>query len=105
MLERFLKDNDESTGKESDQETLPYYTRVLDLQSLMAAEMQHEKRTSGPPGLKACVSNYSLVPLSKDCQCSDWGLRPLTKEQLDYAGLDAAILLVLLAEQSREGTP
>mmetsp|Transcript_15652 Transcript_15652/g.32376 ORF Transcript_15652/g.32376 Transcript_15652/m.32376 type:complete len:561 (-) Transcript_15652:1821-3503(-) len=106
VLERFLKDDDESTGKDSDQESLPCYTRVLDLQSLlMAAEMQREKRKSGPPGLKACVSNYSLVPLSKDCQCSDWGLRPLTKAQLDYAGLDAAILLVLLAEQSKEGTP
>jgi len=93
------------------------YPRVLDLQSVFAdddlktkLEQQQQRSkayrstTSNLPGLKACVSKYTSVPLSKDCQCSDWGRRPLSKAQLEYAGLDAAILLVLLAERSREAT-
>jgi len=93
------------------------HSRVLDLQSVFATDnaekhhhhhQQQQPRTSRSkvlnlPGLKACVSRYASVPLSKDCQCSEWGRRPLSKAQLEYAGLDAAILLVLLAERSREG--
>ena len=97
----------DSTNK---QRTTPNYSRVLDLQSMCVAVNEEKQRTnsnsnrrrSNLPGLKACVARYSPVPLSKDCQCSDWANRPLSKAQLDYAGLDAAILLVLLAERSRE---
>lgn len=93
------------------------YPRVLDLQSVFTndnlktklLEQKQQQRsessrssTSNLPGLKACVSKYATLPLSKDCQCSDWDQRPLSKAQLEYAGLDAAILLVLLAERSRE---
>jgi hypothetical protein len=92
----------ESTTKR----TPPNYSRVLDLQSVCVAANEEMQRTncrrSNLPGLKACVARYSSLPLSKDCQCSDWANRPLSKAQLDYAGLDAAILLVLLAERSRE---
>ncbi len=103
VLERFLnKSCDESTRSDSSPQSPPCYSRVLDIQSLMAAETKHAKRKTGPPGLKTCVADYSSVPLSKECQCSDWALRPLTKAQLEYAGLDAAVLLVLLAEQSRK---
>jgi ribonuclease D len=70
---------------------------TLDLQLLMAT------KESCMPGLKACVALFAPeTPLSKDEQCSDWRRRPLSKPQLDYAGLDAAILLFLLAEQKRE---
>merc|ERR1712157_702466 len=90
------------------------YPRVLDLQSVFATDniktKQQQQRSKGSrstpsnlPGLKACVARYASMPLSKDCQCSDWGRRPLSKAQLNYAGLDAAVLLVLLAERSREG--
>jgi 3'-5' exonuclease len=48
------------------------------------------------PGLK-----FSYVPLSKSEQCSEWGTRPLRPSQVEYAGLDAAILLVLLSEHRR----
>jgi len=51
------------------------------------------------PGLAACVRCFSSIPLSKEQQCSDWRRRPLTNEQLSYAGLDAAVLLPLLAER------
>ena len=59
-------------------------------------------KKSAMPGLKACAHRYSPdIILSKEQQCSNWAQRPLSSEQLDYAGLDAAILLVLLAEYSR----
>ena len=36
------------------------------------------------------------VSLDKSLQCSSWGARPLSPEQLKYAALDAAVLLMLL---------
>ena len=63
--------------------------------------------SSSLPGLKACCSyflrgsgvvNYEL---SKTEQCSNWAQRPLATSQLGYAGLDATVLLVLLAELVR----
>lgn len=70
---------------------------VLDLQHIAAdgaAEL---------PGLQNTIGRYSTVPLSKDEQCSDWACRPLSTTQLEYAGLDAGVLLVLLAELRRIG--
>jgi ribonuclease D len=69
---------------------------LLDIQQLLA--------TGGKatlPGLKKCASRFSYVPLSKSEQCSEWGARPLRPRQVEYAGLDAAILLVLLSEHRR----
>merc|ERR1712194_32422 len=48
------------------------------------------------------VHNAATWELSKKEQCSDWGRRPLTSNQLEYAGLDAAILIILLAEIIRK---
>jgi 3'-5' exonuclease/Ankyrin repeats (3 copies) len=69
--------------------------RVLDLQLVLA------KAKSSVPGLKSCAARFSMVPLSKEEQCSNWSRRPLSRQQLDYAALDAAILMYLLAEQNR----
>ena len=44
------------------------------------------------------VGNSMAWELSKEEQCSNWGKRPLTSNQLEYAGLDAAVLIILLAE-------
>jgi ribonuclease D len=72
----------------------------LDLQ--LVALQDDSSSSSSLPGLKACAASFSNTPLSKDHQCSNWAQRPLSKAQLDYAGLDAAVLLVLLAEYSRK---
>jgi len=124
MLQEFLEDvKCDETGSCSSQDVLLgpaarrnrfCYPRVLDLQSVFATDnikMKQQQQSKGSrsttsnlPGLKACVARYTSVPLSKDCQCSDWGRRPLSGAQLDYAGLDAAVLLVLLAERSMEET-
>ncbi|KAL7575325.1 hypothetical protein ACA910_001844 [Epithemia clementina (nom. ined.)] len=44
---------------------------------------------------------HSLTGELVDATSRSWGTRPLTREQLEYAALDAAVLLVLLAEKSR----
>lgn len=68
--------------------------KMLDLQVLISNKCNRGQL----PGLKKCASRYSQFPLCKKEQCSDWSKRPLSQSQLNYAGLDAAILLVLLAE-------
>jgi len=75
--------------------------RCLDLQELVMHEMSNR---STPPSLHHCASHFisKKILLSKDEQCSDWASRPLCQAQLDYAGLDAAVLLVLLAEVQRK---
>jgi ribonuclease D len=46
-------------------------------------------------GLSALVEQHFGVRLSKAFQRSDWGHRPLTREQLAYAALDTRFLLPL----------
>ena len=68
--------------------------KLLDLQMVMMLSSRAQM-----PGLARCVAEFSSVPLSKEQQCSDWSQRPLTPEQVEYAGLDAAVLPLLLAEK------
>lgn len=53
-------------------------------------------------GLSAVVEAHFGVKLSKGFQRSDWGHRPLTREQLAYAALDTHYLLELHARQLAE---
>ena len=89
------------------------HSTIWDLQLLAAYKMAEDagsdvekrKAIASMPGLKSCCSYFSNEVelqqpwnLSKEEQCSDWKRRPLTPNQLEYAGLDAAVLLVLLSE-------
>ncbi|CAL5220190.1 g2162 [Coccomyxa viridis] len=47
-------------------------------------------------GLSGIVEAQLGLSLDKSLQCSSWGSRPLGPEQLQYAALDAAVLLMLL---------
>ena len=68
--------------------------RILDLQLLWDRKQ--------PPSLATISSEfYQNCTLDKHEQLSDWSIRPLQQSQLDYAALDAAILLPLLAEKAR----
>lgn len=74
---------------------LPQNTSCLDVQMLHCDGGQLK-------GLASIVQLYSDIPLSKAEQCSSWSDRPLSRAQLDYAGLDAAILPVLVAERLQQ---
>lgn len=87
-------------------------TSVWDVQLLAAYDMAEDTVSAetkksvmaSMPGLKSCCSYYlndSTWMLSKDQQCSNWKKRPLSVDQLGYAALDAAVLLVLLSELAR----
>ncbi|KNC85681.1 hypothetical protein SARC_02130 [Sphaeroforma arctica JP610] len=73
---------------------------LLDLQT--AARVEGLK-TGCMPGLKKCCQHYisNTRALDKREQRSDWARRPLSASQLEYAGLDAAVLLVLLSAMDR----
>jgi hypothetical protein len=88
--------------------------KLWDLQQIAAHEMakgggNNCSPYSSLPGLKSCCTyfletrdeNHPRWELSKAEQCSDWARRPLTTNQLEYAGLDAGVLLILLAEIAR----
>lgn len=96
MLDSFCKNHAKihsSIDREHDQ--------ILDLQPLLSSRYFQNKKGQ-LPGLQRCVELYTTDSyLCKKEQCSDWSKRPLSKSQLKYAGLDAAILLVLLAEESQ----
>jgi len=57
--------------------------------------------------LKELVAKYFQVTLCKEHQKSDWSVRPLSKEQLDYASEDTAYLSslrsLLIAEVAKKG--
>jgi len=85
--------------------------KLWDLQLLSALKMaDQDSNMSSLPGLKTCCSYFlessgmdeHKYELSKAEQCSDWAKRPLSRDQLEYAGLDAAVLIVLLAEIVRK---
>jgi ribonuclease D len=53
-------------------------------------------------GLSALVERHFTVSLPKDEQRSDWSVRPLTENQLDYAAADVAYLIALAEKLEHE---
>lgn len=72
-----------------------YYKSVVDLISVssIAIPKSEHRDVSSLQRMVACLLNKRL---DKKQQCSDWSKRPLSKEQLDYAMLDSAVLPLLL---------
>ena len=68
------------------------WTGVLDLAPLCR---RHEafSKSKQLPSLQSVVSNILHYQVSKSCQISDWTRRPLRPAQLQYAAIDAHILL------------
>lgn len=54
------------------------------------------------PGLASVLGTRFGVELDKSMQRSDWGKRPLTPQQIDYARLDTHYLIELMEAQRRE---
>ncbi|MGH9802957.1 MAG: ribonuclease D [Blastocatellia bacterium] len=67
--------------------------------TMLAARRSGEKKCS----LKAQVETHLGFEMDKTEQRSDWGRRPLTREQLEYAALDASCTLLLYERQIARG--
>ena len=67
--------------------------------TMLAARRSGEKKCS----LKAQVETHLGFVLDKTEQRSDWSRRPLTREQLEYAALDASCTLLLYERQIARG--
>ncbi|CAJ1954220.1 unnamed protein product [Cylindrotheca closterium] len=78
-----------------------YRSQIIDLQLLLRERRDSQFPSKQMRGLKDCTKLFSSWELSKDEQRSDWSERPLSQSQVQYAALDAAILLFLLAEEYR----
>jgi ribonuclease D len=92
--------------------------KVVDMQIVAAYYAAQGTRLtkSTMPGLKSTCARYLAVSANdSDCnvtyalekkeQCSDWSQRPLSLSQLQYAGLDAGVLLVLLNSMPSDLVP
>ena len=71
-------------------------TAFLHLSVLLQSVRCHLPWQETGRGLSGIVEGQLGMSLDKGLQCSSWGLRPLSPEQLHYAALDAAVLLMLL---------
>lgn len=67
--------------------------------TMLAARRSGEKKCS----LKVQVATHLGFELDKTEQRSDWGRRPLTRDQLEYAALDASCTLLLYERQMQRG--
>ncbi len=67
--------------------------------TMLAARRSGQKKCS----LKAQVETHLGVQLDKAEQRSDWGQRPLSQEQMNYAALDASCTLMLYELQIERG--
>eukprot|EP00980_Cylindrotheca_fusiformis_P026786 scaffold17468_cov106-Cylindrotheca_fusiformis.AAC.2 len=74
-----------------------FYNSVIDLQSVSNVAVSKSERQN-MTSLNRMVGALLQRRLDKTQQCSDWTWRPLLKDQLDYAVLDAAILPLLLTK-------
>lgn len=61
---------------------------------MVASRQRHPDALEGH-SLKAVCERELNISLDKSQQTSDWAQRPLTLEQLEYAALDAEVLLLL----------
>lgn len=62
--------------------------------TMVASRQRHPDALEGH-SLKAVCERELNISLDKSQQTSDWAQRPLTLEQLEYAALDAEVLLLL----------
>eukprot|EP00913_Durusdinium_trenchii_P034853 g32601.t1 len=69
------------------------WTQVRDLQREARCHARVLFQNGHMPGLRRLCEVYLGKLLDKSLQCSNWDQRPLSAEQIRYAGSDAAVLL------------
>lgn len=70
------------------------FNSVLDL-STLAKKAYPDVSSRSMEGLNKLCQHQLSYAIDKSMQCSDWSQRPLSKEQLKYASLDAYVLILL----------
>ncbi|MBV6396808.1 MAG: Ribonuclease D [Anaerolineales bacterium] len=67
-------------------------------------DTMHAERILGceKVGLDAALEKYFNVTVNKRLQKADWGARPLTRDQMEYARLDTHYLILLRGQLQRE---
>jgi len=83
-----------------------HHIRIVKIcDTLIASRKKHRKNVAGGHKLgEVCERELGLY-LDKSLQMSDWTLRPLSAEQLDYAAIDAEVLILLHRILSPPKTP
>jgi len=73
-----------------------HHIRIVKIyDTLLVSRKKHRKNVSGGHKLgEVCERELGLY-LDKSLQTSDWTVRPLSPEQLDYAAVDAEVLILL----------
>ncbi|MCG5052505.1 MAG: hypothetical protein KA712_06060 [Myxococcales bacterium] len=71
------------------------------IDTIALSREKHGPEAEGGHSLRALVRRELKRDLDKSQQASDWRQRPLGREQVEYAALDAEVLLPLCADLSR----
>ncbi|KAK7275710.1 hypothetical protein RIF29_16832 [Crotalaria pallida] len=69
------------------------YLDIMSVYNHLQHKKQGRKASKQIKSLSTICGEVLGFPLSKELQCSDWSLRPLTEEQITYAAMDAHCLL------------
>ena len=100
--EHELDDDDEGEGGEEtkryrDEPGIISKLRKLSSNSPEWVDLRKYHAVINPRGSALGLQDFTSVllgcPMKKELQCSPWGERPLQRDQLEYAALDAACLL------------
>eukprot|EP00798_Chlamydomonas_sp_ICE-L_P025731 gene25731-11390_t len=75
---------------------------IVDLKALLPSVFPGSPHLAQSIGLSKLASCLIGKKVDKSEQCSEWAVRPLTQSQMEYAALDAAVLLALLAPMAQE---
>lgn len=84
--------------------SIPEFHNIYDTAKVYGILHGNKNQT---PSLKFLAKEYLGIEIRKEYQQSDWRIRPLFKEMVEYAGTDAQILpfilMKLLEEASKQG--
>lgn len=70
-----------------------YINNIYD--TINVSREKHGYKTEGGHSLKAVCKRELDIEIDKTHQSSNWATRPLSKEQINYAALDAEVLIKL----------